>query len=194
MNRNFRNYSRLFLLTSAMIIATSCSDNENPPVEPTLYDKLGGYLKVNDPRNPGQMIDKGRLSFRSVVDSTITIIVSDIVAGEPGNLGAHFSPILGEVSSGNATNVAVLSKNLTDFFCANTGGEKTNTYTGLNMFAAHNPAMNPRMGVKSTNADYTKFIGYVGTAAQRNGVTDSGIINDVVNVLESLRAPIVQAP
>ena len=34
---------------------------------------------VADPNNPGQMIEQGRLSYRSVVDSTITLIVSDIV-------------------------------------------------------------------------------------------------------------------
>ncbi|MFN4199273.1 MAG: hypothetical protein ACK4FS_09635, partial [Flavobacterium sp.] len=59
--------------------------------------------------------------------------------------------------------------------------------------AAHDPAQNPRMGVKSTNADYDKFIGYVGAAAGLNGVTDPALISEVVTVLESLRNPIVQA-
>ncbi len=76
------------------------------------------------------MIEQGRLSYRSVVDSTITLIVADIVAGSEGNFGAHFAPLVGEVSGGNTTNVAVLSKNLTDFFSANTGGGVTNTYSG----------------------------------------------------------------
>lgn len=138
------------------------------------------------------MIEQGRLSYRSVVDSTITLIVADIVAGSEGNLGTHFAPIVAEVSSGNATNVAVLSDNLTDFFSANTGGGATNTYTGLNMVDAHNPNTNPRMGTTATDANYDKFIGYVGAAAGLNGVTDAAIINEVVAVLESLRAPIVQ--
>jgi hypothetical protein len=60
------------------------------------------------------------------------------------------------------------------------------------MVDAHNPATNPRMGVKSTNANYDKFIGYVGAAAGLNGVTDPTLIGEVVTVLESLRAPIVQ--
>ena len=60
------------------------------------------------------------------------------------------------------------------------------------MVEAHDPAQNPRMGKKSSNADYDKFIGYVGEAAGLNGVTDSEIINEVVEVLESLRDPIVQ--
>lgn len=179
----------------ASAFMVSCGDDDSttaPPVEPTLYQKLGGTAKVADPNNPGQMIEQGRLSYRSVVDSTIVLIVADISNGASGNLGAHFAPIVGEVVGGNATNVAVLSKNLTDFFSANTGGGATNTYSGLGMVAAHDPAQNPRMGAKANDADYDKFIGYVGAAAGLNGVTDPALIGDVVEVLESLRDPIVQ--
>ena len=181
----------LFIGTGAFF--TSCSDDDDAtPQEMSLYQKLGGTTMVADPNNPGQMIEQGRLSYRSVVDSTITLIVSDIVAGTEGNLGAHFAPVISEALSGNTTNVAILSKNLTDFFSANTGGGATNTYSGLNMVAAHDPAQNPRMGKKSNNAEYDKFIGYVGAAAGLNGVTDGALIGEVVAVLESLRAPIVQ--
>ncbi|MDP5096440.1 MAG: hypothetical protein NWP90_01930 [Flavobacterium sp.] len=127
-----------------------------------------------------------------MVDSTITLIVSDIVVGAEGNLGEHFAPVVSEALSGNVTNVAILSDNLTNFFSANTGGGATNTYSGLGIVAAHDPAQNPRMGRKSNNANYDKFIGYVGAAAGLNGVTDPELIGEVVAVLESLRAPIVQ--
>ncbi|MGH2666623.1 hypothetical protein [Flavobacterium sp.] len=182
----------LFIGTAGTFL--SCSDNDDEPTmtELTLYQKLGGTLKVADPNNPGMMIEKGRLSYRSVVDSTITLIVADIVAGSSGNFGAHFAPLVGEVSGGNTTNVAVLSKNLTDFFSANTGGSATNTYSGASMINAHNPAINSRMGVKATNANFDKFIGYVGAAAGLNGVTDPVVINQVVAVLESLRTQVVQ--
>lgn len=181
------------LIGSTVFVTTSCNNDDDSGPK-SLYTKLGGKKKVADPNNPSVMIEQGRLSYRSVVDSTIVLIVGDIVAGAPGNLGAHFAPVVGEVSSGNATNVAVLSKNLTDFFSANTGGASTNTYSGLDMVSAHDPAINPRMGVKSTDANYDKFIGYVGAAAGLNGVNDPVIINEVVAVLESLRDPIVQAP
>lgn len=186
------------MVIGASAFSTSCSDDDSstpPVVEQTLYQKLGGTTMVSDPNNPGQMIEQGRLSYRSVVDSTITLIVADIVAGADGNLGAHFAPIAGEVFGPdmNTTNVAVLSDNLTDFFSFNTGGTNpVNTYSGLNMVAAHDPAQNPRMGAKATNANYDKFIGYVGAAAGLNGVTDQALIGDVVAVLESLRDPIVQ--
>ena len=192
-----KKFSKLAILTvlfTTSAFVTSCNNDDNNDTAPTLYKKLGGTTMVSDPNNPGQMIEQGRLSYRSVVDSTITLIVTDIVLSENGNLGAHFAPIVGEVLSGNTTNVAVLSKNLTDFFSANTGGGATNTYIGLDMVTAHNPATNPRMGVKSTDANYDKFIGYVGAAAGLNGVTDPALIGDVVAVLESLRAPIVQDP
>lgn len=199
------HFSKIAL--SALIVGSaclaSCSDDDDdeiiiPTPTPTasIYTRLGGTTMVADPNNPGQMIEKGRLSYRSVVDSTITLIVADIVAGAPGNLGAHFAPIVGEVGSGNTTNVARLSDNLTDFFSFNTGGTNAvNTYSGLDMVAAHNPATNPRMGVKANDANYTKFEGYVGAAAQLNGVpADSKLYDDVVAVLESLRTPIVQDP
>ena len=185
------------LLVGTAAFFGSCNDDDDPIVipptpTPSIYARLGGTTMVADPNNPGQMIEQGRLSYRSVVDSTITLIVSDIVVGAEGNLGQHFAPVISEALSGNTTNVAILSDNLTDFFSANTGGGATNTYTGLNMVAAHDPAQNPRMGKKSNDAEYDKFIGYVGAAAGLNGVTDPALIGEVVAVLESLRAPIVQ--
>lgn len=185
------------LILGSSAFFTACEDTENSTPQPqTLYQKLGGTKMVVDPNDSSKMIEQGRLSYRSVVDSTIVLIVSDIVAGNPGNLGAHFAPIAGEVfgTPPNTTNVAVLSKNLTDFFAANTGGGATNTYSGLGMVAAHDPAQNPRMGAKSTDADYDRFIGFVGAAAGKNGVTDQALIGEVVAVLETLRAPIVQDP
>jgi hypothetical protein len=175
---------------------TSCNndDDNSAPAKPSIYARLGGTTMVNDPDNPGQMIEQGRLSYRKVVNTTVGLIVADIQAGASGNLSAHFAPVLAEVGAGNTTNLAILVDNLTDFFSFNTGGTNAvNTYTGLNMVDAHNPATNPRMGVKSTNADYTNFVGYVGAAAQQNGVAaNTELYTDIVAVLESLRAPIVQ--
>jgi hypothetical protein len=191
--KNISKFALCALVIGSTTLFSCNKDNNDPaPATPSLYTRLGGTTKVVDPRNPNQMIEKGRLSYRSVVDTTITLIVKDIVANNPGNFSAHFAPLVGEVSAGNNTNVAVLSKNLTDFFSANTGGASTNTYSGDSMTDAHNPTKNPRMGVKSTNLNYDKFIGYVGSAAGKNGVTDQAIINDVVAVLESLRTQVVQ--
>ncbi|HEX8577900.1 MAG TPA: hypothetical protein VF677_16565 [Flavobacterium sp.] len=194
-----KNFSKAALC--AMIIGaslfTSCSkDDDAPAPAPTesIYVRLGGTAMVADPDNAGQMIERGRLAFRNVVDDTVGLIVADIEAGNPGNLGAHFAPLLAEVGSGNTTNFAILKDNLTDFFSFNTGGTSTvNTYSGLGMVAAHNPSQNSRMGVRSTDADYTRFRDFIGAAAQANGVAaNTQLYADVVAVLESLRDPIVQ--
>lgn len=150
---------------------------------------------VQDPdAAAGVMIESGRLSYRKVVNSTIGLIVADISNDANGNLGAHFAPLLAEVGAGNNTNLAELVDNLTDFFSFNTGGTSAvNTYSGLDMVTAHNPALNSRMGTTATNANYDKFEGYVGAAAVANGVAaNTQLYADVVAVLESLRDPIVQ--
>ena len=192
----FLKQTSLVAVLIAAAFATSCSndDDNNTPAKPSIYARLGGTTMVSDPDNPGHMIEQGRLSYRKVVNSTVGLIVADIQAGASGNLGAHFAPVLAEVGAGNTTNLAILVDNLTDFFSFNTGGTNpVNTYNGLNMVDAHNPATNPRMGVKSTNANYDKFVGYVGAAAQQNGVAaNTELYTDIVAVLESLRAPIVQ--
>lgn len=183
------------LLTAATF--TSCSNDDDassPVVKASIYERLGGTKMVADPDNSGQMIEQGRLSFRKVVNSTIGLIVADVQSNATGNLQAHFAPVLAETGTTQATSIAKLSDNLTDFFSFNTGGTNAvNTYSGLNMVAAHDPAINSRMGTKSSSADYTKFVGYVGAAANANGVaSNTELYNDIVVVLESLRAPIVQ--
>lgn len=192
-----KNFSKITLgvLIASSALLTSCSnDDDTPAVKATIYERLGGSAMVSDPDNSGQMIEKGRLSFRKVVNSTIGLIVADIQSNASGNLQAHFAPLLAETGNTQATNIAKLSDNLTDFFSFNTGGTNAvNTYSGLNMVAAHDPAKNPRMGTKASNADYTKFEGYVGAAANKNGVaSNTELYTDIVAVLESLRTPIVQ--
>ena len=193
-----KNFSKITLsvLIMASATLTSCSnDDDDPaPVKASIYTRLGGTKMVADPDNSGQMIEQGRLSFRKVVNSTVGLIVADIQSNASGNLQAHFAPLLAETGNTQATNIAKLSDNLTDFFSFNTGGTNAvNTYSGLNMVAAHDPAVNKRMGTKSSNADYTKFVGYVGAAANANGVaSNTELYTDIVAVLESLRTPIVQ--
>lgn len=192
-----KKFSKLALgaLVLGATFFTACSsDDDSQPQTASIYERLGGTTLVADPDNPGQMIEQGRLSYRKVVNTTVGLIVADVQSNAPGNLSAHFAPLLGEVGAGNTTNLAILVDNLTDFFSFNTGGTNAvNTYSGLDMVTAHNPAMNPRMGTTATDANYTKFEGYVGAAAVQNGVAaDTQLYADIVAVLESLREPIVQ--
>lgn len=176
----------LGLFISALSIGfVSCDkdDDETPePAAPTLYSKLGGSTMVTDPN--GGMIEQGRLGLRSVVDSTIFVIAGD------ENLSPYFEQLLTEFTNGNATNVAILSKNLTDFFCVATGAENF-TYSGTDMVTAHDPAQNPRMKMKTDDADFTNFIGAVGTGATQVGVP-AELIGEVAALIETLRSDVVQ--
>jgi hypothetical protein len=192
-------YSKFALvaLVFGALAFTSCSKDDDDPAPPaSIYARLGGTTLVDDPdsSDPAVKIESGRLAYRKVINTTVGLIVADVQSGAAGNLGAHFAPVLTEVGAGNTTNLARLVDNLTDFFSFNTGGTNAvNTYSGLNMVDAHNPAVNSRMGTTSTDANFTKFEGYVGAAAVQNGVAaNTQLYTDIVAVLESLRDPIVQ--
>lgn len=192
-------YSKFALcaLVMGVFTLTSCSNDNDGPAPESIYQRLGGTTLVDDPdsSDPSVTIEAGRLAYRKVVVSTVGNIVADIQPTfVPGNLGTHFSTLLGEVNTGNNTNLAELVDNLTDFFSFNSGGTNAvNVYTGLSMENAHNPSVNPRMGATSTDANFTKFKGYVGAAAVTNGVAaNTQLYVDIVALLESQRAPIVQ--
>lgn len=161
-----------------------CKKDNEPAMDDSLYARLGGTLKVNDPANPGQMIEKGRLGLRSVVDSTIFVI-----AANP-RLQPYFGPLLTEVTAGNLTNLAILSRNLTDFFAVATGS-KNDRYTGMNMRDAHNPARNPRMAMASDNQAFDDFVAAVVVGAQQNKVP-MPLIQEVGQLIETLRGDVVQ--
>ena len=163
---------------------SSCDKDNNEMTEQTLYEKLGGKRMVSDPRNASQMIEQGRLNLRSVVDSTIFVI-----AATP-DLQPYFAPLLAEVTSGNTTNLALLSRSLTDFFVVATGSE-TGSYSGMNMRDAHDPDKNPRMALKADNKSYDDFITAVVKGAQQNKVPME-LIQEVGTLIETLRSTIVQ--
>ena len=155
-----------------------------------LYNRLGGTALTQDPdAEAGVMIESGRLTLRSVVDSTIILIASD------GAFLTKFFPVLvEELGNEDYDGLSMLSENLTDFFCVALGSKNPSyAYVGLDMAKAHNPAMNPRMGAKSSNADYTKFVNFVVGGAGKNGVpATSPLVSDLGKVLETLRTTIVQ--
>lgn len=163
----------------------SCKkDDKVTPVQPTLYDSLGGTTKVVDPANPSMMIEKGRLGIRSVVDSTIFVIAAD------NRINGKFTVLLSEVTAGNLSGFMELSKQLTDFVAVNTGA-KNYTYTGDNMVVAHDPAQNPRMNGKANNADFDAFVQDLVAGANKNGLP-ANLIGSVGRLVETLRSQVVQ--
>ncbi|WP_417601859.1 group 1 truncated hemoglobin [Owenweeksia hongkongensis] len=179
----------VLLLVGSIGFMSSCKDDDKdddmtPTPEPTLYEKVGGTEMVSDPANAGAMIEKGRLSFRAVVDSTIFVIAGDTV------LQPFFPVLLGEVQNNDLSGFAVLSKNLTDFFSVAAGAENY-TYSGMNMVDAHDPAKNSRMAMKSDDAAFDAFVADVVIGAQQNDVPND-IIAEVGELLETLRDDVVQ--
>ncbi len=187
-----------FCLALASIIYTGCKkDKKDPEPEPTpaapapsLYDRVGGTATVADPKNSSQMIEKGRLTLRSVVDSAIYVIAADTA------MTKYFGVLLAEVSANNTTGFAALSKNLTDFFCSATGSKNTAyAYMGKSMKAAHDPATHSRIGMKVNSTDFDRFVGDVGTALAKNGVTttnNKALVDDLVALLYTTKADVVQ--
>lgn len=175
-------------LSVALIVvslsAGSCKKDDNPSTQPTLYDSLGGTTMVKDPTNPSMMIEQGRLGIRSVVDSTIFVIAAD------PKLNGFFGVLLAEVTSGNTSGFATLSKNLTDFFAVATGA-KNYTYSGKNMVAAHDPAQNTRIKAKVANADFDQFIVDLVAGANKNKLP-ANLITSVGKVVETTRSQVVQ--
>lgn len=175
-------------LTTTVCFTTSCSKSSSngTPVAPTLYDSLGGTAMVNDPAHSGTMIEQGRLTVRSVVDSTIFVIAAD------NSLNGFFKVLLAEVTAGNTSGFQALSKNLTDFVCAGAGA-KDFTYGGKTMVAAHDPAQNSRMNGKANTANFTQFEVDLTAGAKKNGVSSTAsVFVSLAKIVESLRTQVVQ--
>ncbi|WPQ61049.1 group 1 truncated hemoglobin [Chitinophaga sancti] len=167
------------------LFLTSCKkDSDKTETTKTLYDSLGGSTMVNDPANPGTMIQQGRLGIRSVVDSTIFVIAADTA------INGFFQALLAEVTAGNTSGFEVLSKNLTDFVCVGTGATSY-TYGGKSMTAAHDPAQNSRMNGKAANDDFDAFVADLVKGAKKNGLSDQ-LIGRVGALVETLRTQVVQ--
>jgi hypothetical protein len=193
------------LIASTAVLYTSCKKDDNNDssnntttsttsttgsTTPTLYTRVGGTTMVNDPANPGQMIEQGRLTLRAVVDSSILVIAADT------QMAKYFPTLFAELGAGNTSGLAALSENFTDFMCYATGSKNANyAYTGKSMADAHNPAVNSRMGLKADAADFDKFVGDIGVGLAQNGVTaqnNAQLVNDLVALLYTTKSAIVQ--
>jgi hypothetical protein len=176
------------LAISTVMIQSCKKDDKTTPVvtKPTLYDSLGGTTMVTDPKNSSAKIEQGYLTIRSVVDSSIFVIAADT------NINKFFNVLLMEVTSGNTSGFAALSKNLSDFVAVGTGA-KNFTYGGKNMVAAHDPAQNPRMNGKAMNDDFDSFETDLVKGAGQNGIMPTNpALQSLAGIIESLRTQVVQ--
>lgn len=178
------------------VLFTSCKKDDDDdkqvpiPTTPSLYDRVGGTTMVADPSNPGQMIEKGRLTLRAVVDSSILVIAGDT------QMAKYFPVLFAELGNGNTSGLTALSENFTDFMCSATGAKNTAyAYMGKNMKDAHDPAKHTRIAVKVNEADFDKFVGNIGVGLAQNGVTaanNKALVDDLVALLYTTKADIVQ--
>jgi len=175
-------------LAGSVLLTASCSksNNDNTPAMPTLYDSLGGTTMVTDPANTSTKIEAGRLLIRNIVDSSIFVIAAD------SRINGFFKVLLAEVTAGNTSGFAALSKNLTDFVCVGTGA-KNFTYGGKNMRAAHDPTQNSRMNGKANNSHMDAFEDDLVKGAAKAGVPATNkALQSVARIVESLRGAVVQ--
>ena len=176
----------LIVIAGVFTVFNSCKKNNDAPAKPTLYDSLGGTAMVTDPSNSSVKIESGRLLIRNIIDSTIFVIAGDT------RINGHFTVLLAEVTAGNLSGFTALSKNLTDFVCVGTGA-KNFTYGGKSMTAAHDPAQNPRMNGKASNADMDAFEEDLVQGAGQAGVQATNpALMSVAKIVESLRSAVVQ--
>lgn len=195
MRKNLLVFSACLLGLS--LVYSSCKKDDDdsttnpvPTPTPSLYQRVGGTEMVSDPKNAGQMIEKGRLTLRAVVDSSILVIAADT------QMAKYFPVLFAELGAGNTSGLNALSQNLTDFMCSATGaGNPAYAYKGKNMKDAHDPAKHNRIAVKVNAADFDKFVANVGTGLAQNGVTsanNAALVNDLVALLNTTKADIVQ--
>jgi len=161
-----------------------------PTPAPSLYSRVGGTTMVNDPMHSGTMIEQGRLTLRSVVDSSINVIAAD------PQLQPYFTALFTELGAGNTSGLTALSLNFTDFMCSATGATNSAyAYGGRSMKDAHDPSHNTRISMKVNSTDFDKFVGDIGTGLAKNGVTSANnaqLVNDLVALLNTTKSAIVQ--
>lgn len=107
MNKLKRTSFIAWLLIAALAVNMSCDDDDEQPIEPTLYTRLGG-------------ID----AIAAVTDKFLTNVASDNV------INARFAGTVAEPSR-----LQLLRNNLIDQICAGAGGPCQ--YKGKTMLAAH---------------------------------------------------------
>ncbi len=118
------------------VLAPSCHKSSGSGGGHTFYDSLGGTVQVTDPANYGQMVEQGYLTIRTIVDTALVIIQTDTL------INGYFTFMVQEDTLHEVpTEYDKLSLNITNFLAV-AAGAKDYTYTGLDMFAAHNPDSN----------------------------------------------------
>jgi hypothetical protein len=139
------------LMIGMAVLIPSCHKSSGSGGGHTFYDSLGGTLLVPDPANYGQTVEQGYLTIRTIVDTALVIIQADTL------INSYFSIMVMEDTLHTApTEYDKLSLNITNFLAV-AAGAKDYSYTGLDMFAAHNPDSNAYIPTPVLSAAFNEF-------------------------------------
>jgi hypothetical protein len=173
----------VLLMTASLI--PSCHKSNSSGGGHTFYDSLGGTVLVTDPSNYGQTVEQGYLTIRSIVDSALLIIQADTL------INGYFSIMVNEDTLHTApTEYDKLSLNITNFLAV-AAGATDYSYTGLDMFAAHNPDSNSFVQAPVDSAAFNEFAYDLGVSALGRGLSNQ-LVSQLGDLLYRYEGQVVQ--
>jgi hypothetical protein len=178
-----------FLLGGALLIAATlipaCHKSSNSGAGHTFYDSLGGTVLVTDPANFGQTVEQGYLAIRTIVDTALLIIQVDTT------INSYFSIMVNEDTlHATPTEFDKLSLNITNFLAV-AAGAKDYSYSGPDLFAAHNPDSNANIPAPVDSAAFNEFAYDLGLSARQHGLS-SQLISQLGTILYRYEGEVVQ--
>jgi hypothetical protein len=177
----------LFILSAGAIAGMnwSCSKSSKSSGKQTLYDSLGGTTMVPDPATLNKTVEQGYLAIRTIVDTAIFIIEADSIIDT-----TYFGTLLYDDTTNNISGFENFSANLTNFL-ATAAGATDYTYIGLDMYAAHNPDSNSRIGAKVTSTAFNEFAYDLARSAEAYGLNNQ-LISQIGDLLYKYEGQVVQ--
>ncbi len=169
----------------AATVFSSCHKSGNGAASRTLYDSLGGTVLVTDPANFGQTVEQGYLTIRTIVDTALLIIQVDTT------INSYFSIMVNEDTLHQAaTEYDKLSLNIGNFLAV-AAGAKDFSYSGPDLFAAHNPDSNANIPATVDSAAFNEFVYDLGLSAKQYNLSNQ-LISQLGTLLYRYEGQIVQ--
>jgi hypothetical protein len=194
-----KQYNKALLLIMILALATVCvttlsckkSKATITSGKPTLYDTLGGATLVVDPLSIDSttMIEKGFLTIRTIVDTTMFTFASDPL------IDSYFSVLVNEDTLGNYTEFDSLSIRMTRFIAKAAGCTNDSPYYAyptLDMYAAHNHDSNSNFpNVPVTDSAFNEFVYDLAQSAINYGLS-AQVVSQFGSLLYKYEGQVVQ--
>jgi hypothetical protein len=178
----------IFLCGALLFAATmipACHKTNNPGSGRSFYASLGGTTLVTDPANFGQTVQQGYLVIRTIVDTALLIIQTDTT------INSYFSIMVNEDTLHETpTEYDKLSLNITNFLAV-AAGAKDYTYTGPDLFAAHNPDSNANIPARVDSAAFNEFAYDLALSARQYRLSNQ-LISQLGTILYRYEGEVVQ--